>query len=85
MAVHQQTFGEDDGKAEHDSFPSLESVLTSLNTSCGFNIEVANPYPHIELVKLLLLSQVKYGQTMRDGTEETKVLNPYIMTQQSTL
>jgi len=50
-----KTFGEDDGKVEHDSFPSLESVLTSLNASCGFNIEV------------------KYGQTMRDGTEETKV------------
>ena len=40
MAAPQQTFGEDDGKVEHDSFPSLESVLTSLNASCGFNIEV---------------------------------------------
>ena len=70
MVAPQQTFGADDGKVEHDSFPSLESVLTSLNASCGFNIEVLT---HIKVVKYLLLSQVKYGQTMRDGTEETKV------------
>ena len=48
MVAPQQTFGADDGKVEHDSFPSLESVLTNLNASCGFNIEVPT---YAEVVK----------------------------------
>ena len=50
MVAPQQTFGADDGKVEHDSFPSLESVLTFLDASCGFNIEVPNP-TYIEVLK----------------------------------
>ena len=48
--------------------------MTSLNTSCGFNIEVT---PDLGIAHLLL-NQVKYGQTMKDGTEETKVIDNYV-------
>lgn len=38
-----QSFGDNEGKVEHESFPTLESVLLSLDSSCGFNIEVGSP------------------------------------------
>ena len=40
LIIVHQTFGENEGKEEHESFPTLKSVLVSLDSSCGFNIEV---------------------------------------------